>query len=68
MQFRTAILAQRIGEFEGVQLHVGISVSETLDEGGDGLCGTRGRGGNPVADVEDERPVLVDEVVGSCFY
>ena len=33
VQFGAAVLAQRIGEFEGVELHVRIAVGKAFDEG-----------------------------------
>ena len=37
MEFRSAVLGQGIGEFEGVDLDVGVSVGEAADERCDGL-------------------------------
>lgn len=51
VKFGAAVLAQRIGELEGVQLDVGISVCETLDQGRHSLRRTGRRGGDPVANI-----------------
>jgi len=42
VQLWAAVLAQRIGEFEGVELDVGVAVRQAFDEGGYGLGGARG--------------------------
>lgn len=63
MQRRAAVLRQRVGELERVELHVGVAVREAFDEGGDGLGGAGGGGGDAVADVEDVLPVLAREVL-----
>jgi hypothetical protein len=37
MQLRSAVLAKRIRELEGVELDIGVAVREALDQGRDGL-------------------------------
>ena len=68
VQLGAAVLAQRIGEFERVELHVRVAVGQAFDEGGYSLRWARRRGAYAVAYVEDERPVFVDKVVGGCLY
>jgi hypothetical protein len=67
VQLRAAVLAQRIRKFQRVQLDVRITVGETLDQRRNGLSWARGRCGDPIAYVQNERPVFVYEVVGGCF-
>ena len=67
VQLRTAVLAQRIGELERVELDVRVAVGQAFDQGGYGLSWAGGRCAYAVADVEDERPVFVYEVVGGCL-
>ena len=67
VQLRTAVLAQRIGELERVELDVRVAVRQAFDEGGYGLGWAGGRGAYAVAYVEDERPVFVYKVVGGCL-
>ena len=67
MQLRAAVLAQRIGELERVELDVRVAVGETLDEGRYSLGWAGGRGAYAVAYVEDKRPVFIYKVVGGCL-
>ncbi len=67
MQLRPAVLGESVGEFEGVELDVGVAVGEALDQGGDCLLRTGGGGGYLVADVEDEAPGLGGEILVGCF-
>lgn len=67
VQLRAAVLAQRIGELERVELDVRVAVGETFDEGRYSLGWAGGRGAYAVAYVEDERPVFVYKVVGGCL-
>ena len=56
MERRAAVLGQGVGELKGIELDVGVAVGEALDEGGDGLLGAGGVGGDAVADVKDVFP------------
>ena len=67
VQLRAAVLAERIGEFERVELDVRVAVGQAFDQGGYGLSWAGGRCAYAVADIEDERPVFVYEVVGGCL-
>jgi hypothetical protein len=61
------VLRQRICEFDGVQLDVGIAMRQPLYHGGDCLLGTSIAAADFVADIEDIFPVLGGQVLVGCF-
>lgn len=67
MERRTAILRQRVCEFEGVQLNVRVAMGQAFDQGGCRLLRPRRIGRDAVAYIEDVLPVLASQVLISRF-
>lgn len=67
MDLDAAILRQRIGEFECVELDIGVSVSKAFDHCGYGIFPSSFAGIDSVAYVEDVLPVLRSEVLVGRF-
>lgn len=63
VECNSAVLRQRVGEFEGIELDVGVTVGESLYDGGYGLRRTRIVGGDAIAYIEDEFPVFAREIL-----
>lgn len=52
-----------ITHLESVELHVGVAVGQTLDQGLDCLLGAVGIAGHAIANLHDGAPVLRGEVL-----